>query len=81
MVLYQGARVAELQRFPQHGYAFRYLPAFRDMRLSPFPGSPLERGETLSHDLPAFFQERLPDKRRPEVQERIRQSGIAECKG
>lgn len=70
-VLYQGEPVAELQKFPQ-GFVFRYLPAFRQFCLSPFPGLPSDKGELPFVELPAFFQERLPDMRRPEIQEMIR---------
>jgi hypothetical protein len=64
-VFYQDTRVAELQRFAQ-GFIFRYLPAFREMNLSPFPGLAPAMGDLSSEELPAFFQERLPDMRRPE---------------
>ena len=74
-VLYQGTRVAELQKYSQ-GFVFRYLPAFRDLCLSPFPGLAPTMGDIPFEELPAFFQERLPDMRRPEIQQMIRQLGI-----
>jgi hypothetical protein len=74
-VLYQGEAVAQLQKFPQ-GYVFRYLPAFRRQRLSPFPGLAIDKGDLPFEELPVFFQERLPDMRRPEIRELIRTYGI-----
>jgi HipA-like protein len=74
-VVYQGEAVAQLQKFPQ-GYMFRYLPAFRRHTLSPFPGLATDKGDLAFEELPAFFQERLPDMRRPEIQELIRVYGI-----
>ena len=75
VVYYQGVRVAELREYAQ-GFIFRYLPAFRDMNLSPFPGLSLQMGDLAFEELPAFFQERLPDMRRPEIQLRVLQLGI-----
>jgi HipA-like protein len=74
-VLYQGRPVAELQKFPQ-GYVFRYLALFRELKLTPFPGLALDKGDLPFEDLPAFFQERLPDMKRPEIRELVRQYGI-----
>jgi hypothetical protein len=68
--------VAELQEFSE-GYIFRYLPAFGRLRLSPFPGLSFDKGDLPFEELPAFFQERLPDMRRPEIQERIKEEGIS----
>jgi HipA-like protein len=76
IVLYQGVRVAELQKYVQ-GYIFRYLPIFRDMNLTAFPGLPLEKGDLAFEELPAFFQERLPDMRRPEIRQRLQELGIS----
>jgi HipA-like protein len=76
LVLYHGERVAELRRFSE-GYIFRYLPAFRHMRLSPFPGLASDRGDLPFQELPAFFQERLPDMRRPEIQEMLKKYRIS----
>jgi HipA-like protein len=78
LVYYQSACVAELQEFPTGGYEFRYLPAFRDLNLAPFPGLSSTKGKLLFDNLPPFFQERLPDMRRPEIQEQVQRSGIAE---
>jgi hypothetical protein len=75
VVYYEGIRVAELQTYTQ-GFVFRYLPTFRDLNLSPFPGLAPEKGDLPFEELPVFFQERLPDMRRPEIQERVRALGI-----
>lgn len=55
-------------------YQFRYMDAFREMNLSPLPG--LSQGNEVSvHDeLPRFFKERLPDLRRPEISNWLRQN-------
>ncbi len=74
-VLYQGTRVAELQKWSQ-GFVFRYLPAFRELCLLPFPGLAPRMGDIPFEELPAFFQERLPDLRRPEIQQKMRALGI-----
>jgi hypothetical protein len=75
LVLYQGKPVAELEKYPQ-GYLFRYLPTFRQLSLLPFPGLALDKGDIPSEELPVFFQERLPDMKRPEIQQRIKQLKI-----
>jgi HipA N-terminal domain len=77
LVLYKQVLVAELQQFAAGGYLFRYLPPFREKGLSPFPGLPLGK-DLLFDELPAFFQERLPDLRRPEISELVRKAGIPE---
>jgi hypothetical protein len=74
-VLYQHTPVAELERYPQ-GYLFRYLPRFRELNLLPFPGLALGKGEIPSVELPVFFQERLPDMKRPEIEEKLRTLNI-----
>lgn len=74
-VLYQHELVAELHEFPTGGYQFRYTLAFRHMNLSPFPGLPAGKALLFS-ELPAFFEERLPDMRRPEIREAVEKSGI-----
>lgn len=77
LVLYRDVLVAELEEFRSGGYLFRYLPAFQQMSLSPFPGLPQGR-QLLFAELPAFFQERLPDMRRPEIRELVHKVGIPE---
>jgi hypothetical protein len=78
LVFYQDIHVAELVEFAEGGYLFRYLQAFRNLNLAPFPGLAPGKGDLLFSELPAFFQERLPDMRRPEIQEAVQQSGIPE---
>lgn len=68
VVVYRDQPIAELEQAP-HGYLFRYLPAFEQMDLSPFPGLPLESGDRFFYDLPTYFEERLPDMKRPEIRE------------
>lgn len=77
LVLYGEVCVAELQEFAEGGYLFRYLPTFREKNLSPFPGLSPDKS-SLFEELPAFFQERLPDMRRPEIREQVQKSGIPE---
>lgn len=76
LVLYQGERVAELRRFKE-GYVFRYLPAFARLKLSPFPGLALGKGDLPFEELPAFFEERLPDMKRPEIQAMLKEYKIS----
>jgi HipA-like protein len=78
LVYYQDVCVAELEEFATGGYEFRYLQPFRDLSLSPFPGLSPTKGKLLFDQLPPFFQERLPDMRRPEIQELVHRSGIPE---
>jgi HipA-like protein len=76
VVLYQDQPIAELEQAPL-GYLFRYLPAFEGMKLSPFPGLPLEKGDRFYYDLPTYFEERLPDMKRPEIREWMEQHEIS----
>jgi hypothetical protein len=75
-VLYQGTPVAELERYRQ-GYMFRYLPAFATFELLPFPGLAPGKGDIAAEELPVFFQERLPDTNRPEIQRRMDSLGLS----
>lgn len=75
-VLYQGTRVAELEKYVQ-GFVFRYLRVFQQLGLSPFPGLPLTTADIPSQELPVYFAERLPDLKRPEVRERMRELGVS----
>jgi HipA-like protein len=73
VVFYQGHPIAELeQAHTMPGYLFRYLPAFRMLQLSPFPGLPLGTDDRHFYDLPTYFEERLPDMKRPEISELVR---------
>jgi len=78
-VLYKGTDVAELIWQKGH-YDFRYLEAFRELGLAPFPGlSDVSPSKVyISTELPRFFAERIPDVRRPEIRERLHREGIPE---
>jgi hypothetical protein len=69
-LIYSGRPVAELKREKmgvQQLYHFRYLPAFKELSLAPLPGLPESSSDHWSADLWAFFTERIPDIRRPEI--------------
>jgi HipA-like protein len=76
-VLFHGTDVAELTR-TKEGYVFKYLDAFKTLGLAPFPGLADVSQSYSSHELPRFFSERIPDVRRPEIKELIRQKKIRE---
>lgn len=71
-------QIGELER--REGRFFRYLAAFRELRLSPIPGFPdVDRKDPyVSDQLFAFFRERLPDRNRPEIQELIKTRHVPE---
>jgi hypothetical protein len=48
------------------------LEAFKILNLSPLPGLPQLDGESKHDELPLFFKERLPDLRRPEISNWLR---------
>lgn len=73
LVSFAGRNVAELKR-ADGKYLFRYLDAFTELNLSPLPGLPRVQGETKHDELPLFFKERLPDRRRPEIANWLRQN-------
>lgn len=77
-LLFEGVPVAELSYLPQGKYRFQYLEKFKEMKLLPLPGFPELNRRYESVDLFPFFQERIPDIRRPEVREWIRNQGIRE---
>jgi hypothetical protein len=69
-IFYQDRLVAELCKQKDGGrklYAFRYLPAFREMNLAALPGIPYSDGLLEAGILWPFFSERIPDVRRPEI--------------
>ncbi len=68
VLIYHDQPIAELEQAP-HGYFFRYLPAFEKMELSQLPGLPLQKGDRHFYELPTYFEERLPDMKRPEIRE------------
>lgn len=71
LVSYANQTVAELKRV-EGKYLFRYLEAFKILNLSPLPGLPQLDGESKHDELPLFFKERLPDLRRPEISNWLR---------
>jgi HipA-like protein len=77
VVSYQNQAVAELTK--ENGkFLFRYLDPFFAQKLSALPGLPAGRDTVTSAELPAFFKERLPDTRRPEIRQYILQHKIDE---
>jgi hypothetical protein len=77
VVLYQEKPIAELEE-KKDGFMFRYLPAFAEMKLSSFPGLPTGKGELFFYSLPTYFEERLPDVKRPEIREWLRLHNASE---
>lgn len=73
LVSYAEQNVAELKKV-NGKYLFRYLDAFKTLKLLPLPGLPQVEGESSYDELPLFFKERLPDQRRPEISEWFRQN-------
>lgn len=70
-VSYQGQPVAELKK-EKGKFFFRYLESFSLRSLAPLPGLPHNASGFVSfNELPAFFRERLPDTRRPEIRQYI----------
>lgn len=77
VVSYQNQAVAELTK--EKGiFLFRYLEPFFAQDLAPLPGLAPNRQFVTFKELPAFFRERLPDTRRPEIRQYIRDNGIDE---
>src|SRR5580704_16690384 len=77
IVSYQRQPVAELKK-ERGRFFFRYLDAFFQLALAPLPGLAPNRDFVSFVDLPAFFKERLPDLRRPEIRQYIRDNQIDE---
>lgn len=78
-IYFADIQVAELERVrngDQELFHFRYLPAFAEQRLAPLPGLPDLDREYWSKDLWAFFTERIPDTRRPEIEALLRSRRI-----
>jgi len=73
LVSYADHHVAELKKV-KGKYLFRYLEAFKALNLSPLPGLPQVDGESVHDELPLFFKERLPDPRRPEINDWLRKN-------
>jgi HipA-like protein len=77
VVSYQQQPVAELKK--ENGkFLFRYLEPFFSLNLAPLPGLAPNRDFVSFTGLPAFFKERLPDLRRPEIRQFIRENNIDE---
>jgi len=79
-VLYDDKPVAELA-YTKGVFTFRYLPAFSDFKLAPIPGFPtiaLEKRYVRAKLWP-FFAQRIPDKRRPEIQRVMEVLGLLEA--
>lgn len=68
-VLYDHVVVAVLCRAREGHYTFSYLPKFGELKLAPLPGFPRLDKDYSSSELFPFFAERIPELRRPEVQE------------
>jgi hypothetical protein len=52
------------------------LPAFKLAKLAPLPGLPESKEEYWSKQLWAYFVERIPDTRRPEIEAVMRERKI-----
>lgn len=76
-LLFDATLVAELKKL-QGKYVFRYLEAFKTKGLAPLPGLPDLDKLYESPDLFQFFEERIPDTRRPEIREWITQHKLDE---
>src|SRR5579859_1232688 len=77
-LLFDGEPVAELSKVPQGNYFFKYLPTFKSLNLAPLPGFPDLARVYESQDIFPFFEERIPDTRRPEIREWIKKHGLSE---
>jgi HipA-like protein len=76
-LLFADKVVGELTCQRDGKYCFKYLSAFTEMNLAPLPGLSLS-GEHTSYDLFPFFAERIPELRRPEIREWLRQNKVDE---
>ncbi len=76
VVLYQEEPIAEIEEV-EFGYLFRYLPAFERMELAPLPGLSQGQGDQFFYELPTYFEERLPDMKRPEIRDWVAQNKIS----
>jgi HipA-like protein len=76
-LLFDGVPVAELSQH-QGKYRFQYLEKFTEKQLLLLPGFPKLDEIYESVDLFPFFEERIPDIRRPEVREWIKQQRVSE---
>ena len=80
-ILFHGTLIAELckaKRDNRPVYTFKYLPAFRELKLAPLPGLPYSEEPQISGELWPFFSERIPDVRRPEIQAWMKKKKLSE---
>jgi HipA-like protein len=77
LVQYGAVAIGELRR-KDHEYLFSYLPAFFNSDLKPLPDFPHPvRGKVYRNaHLWPFFANRIPDLRRDDVQEVIKESRL-----
>jgi HipA-like protein len=77
-LLFDGTAVAELSRVPRGKYFFKYLPAFKEKGLASLPGLADLDKVYVSDELFPFFEERIPDMRRPEIRDWMRRHDLEE---
>ena len=80
-IFYQGTLVAELHKAKQDNrpvYTFKYLPAFKGLKLADLPGLPYSEEPQAASMLWPFFAERIPDARRPEIQAWMKMKHLSE---
>ena len=75
-VLFDDAPVAELKKGRGGRYVFCYLESFKAKKLAPLPGLPDVEKVYEEEELFPFFAERIPDMRRPEIKEWVKQQGL-----
>ena len=66
-ILFSGEPVGELTKEGRL-FTFTYLPAFAASKLAPIPGFPDIGKQYKSIRLWPFFAQRIPDKKRPEIE-------------
>ena len=80
VVLFHREPIAELEQTASglpYKYVFRYLPAFEKFNLRPFPGLSFTREDQQFIELPTYFEERLPDLRRPDIHDYMEHEGLS----
>jgi HipA-like protein len=77
LVQYHAASIGELRREGEQ-FVFSYLPAFFDTELKPIPDFPDPRKTYHNTHLWPFFANRIPDLRREDVQEFLRERRLKE---
>ena len=76
VVFFGPTQIAELTTEGSQ-FVFQYLPGFKTVNLSPLPGFTDVTKVYRSPRLWPFFQERIPDPRRPEIRDLMRREGLA----